>query len=166
MNQPNLMAFVDAVYTTDQHKRQSTTGFVFTYYGGIIIYHSKTQYVTTISSTEAEFIATVSCAKIALYLRSILYELGFACEEATPIYEDTASTINIVNSSIPTEHAQHIYIQYFAIQDCKEWGCINLIYIPGILNPSDNLTKPLFSLGTSLSSLLLLYGELCITYFL
>ena len=71
------------------------------------------------------------------------YELGFVCKEATPIYEDNASTINIVNSSVPIERARHIYIRYFAIQDWKEWGCIELIHIPGILNPSDNLNKPL-----------------------
>ena len=73
INQPKLMAFVDAAYANDQRKRQYTTGFVFTYCGGAIVYCSKTQYVTAISSTEAEFITAVSCAKIALYLRSILY---------------------------------------------------------------------------------------------
>ena len=85
----------------------------------------------------------MSCAKIALYLQSILFELGFTCEGSTPIFEDNASTIDIVNSSVPTERAWHIYIQYFAIQDWEEWGCIKLIHIPGILNPSNSLTKPL-----------------------
>ena len=47
----------------------------------------------------------------------------------------------IVNSQVPTERARHIYVQYFAIQDWKEWGCIKLIHIPGILNPCDDLTK-------------------------
>ena len=76
-------------------------------------------------------------------MRSILYELGFPCKGPTPIYEDNASTIDIVNSSVPTERAWHIYTQYFAIHDWKEWGCIKLIHIPGILNPSDDLTKHL-----------------------
>ena len=62
----------------------------------------------------------VSCAKITLNLQSILYELGFACKEPTPIYEDNASTADIVNSYVPTECAQHIYIHYFAIQDWRE----------------------------------------------
>ena len=130
-------------YANDQRKRQSTAGFVFTYCGGAIVYRSKIQSITAISSTEVEFLAAVSCAKIALYLRSILFELGFPCIGPTCIYEDNASTIDIVNSTIPTERAWHIYIQYFAIQDWKEWGCIELIHIPGKLNPSDNLTKAL-----------------------
>ena len=129
--------------TINANANLPTTGFIFTYCSGAIVYHSKTQSVTAISSTEAEFLAAVSCAKIALYLRSILFELGFLCEGPTPIYEDNASTIDIVNSTIPTERARHIFIQYFAIQDWKEWGCIELIHIPGKLNCSDDLTKPL-----------------------
>ena len=42
INQPKLMAFVNATYANDQRKRQSTTGFVFTYCGGAIVYHSNT----------------------------------------------------------------------------------------------------------------------------
>ena len=45
------MAFVDAAYANDQHKQRSTTGFVFTYCGGAIVYRSKTQSITVISST-------------------------------------------------------------------------------------------------------------------
>ena len=68
---------------------------------------------------------------------------GIPCEGPTCIYEDNKSTIDIVNSTIPTERARHIYIQDFAIQDWKEWGCIELIHIPGKINPSDELTKPI-----------------------
>ena len=34
-------------------------------------------------------------------------------------------------------------IRYFAIQDWKEDGDIEVHHIPGIINPSDDLTKPL-----------------------
>ena len=117
INQSKLMVFVDSTYANNQRKRCSTTSFVFTYSGGAIVYRSKAQSITAISSTEAEFLAAVSCAKIALYLRSILFKLGFgfACYGPTPIYEDKASTIMIVNSKVPTERARHIYVQYFAI---------------------------------------------------
>ena len=76
VHQPKLIVFVDASYANDPRKRRSTTSFVFTYCGGAIIYRSKIQSITALSSTEAEFLAAVLCAKIALYLRFILYELG------------------------------------------------------------------------------------------
>ena len=71
---------------------------------------------------KVEFLAVVSCATILLYLGFILAELGFSCYGPTPIYEDSVSTIMVVNLQvpIPTEGVQHIYVQYFAIQDLKE----------------------------------------------
>ena len=47
-------------------------------------------------------VVPLSCAKIALYLCFILKELGFPSNSPTPMYEDNASTIMIVNSQVPT----------------------------------------------------------------
>ena len=70
-------------------------------------------------------------------------ELGFTQEGPTPIYEDNKSAITIVNSRKPTERSRHIDIRFFAIQDWKARGDIELFHIPGVINPADDLTKPL-----------------------
>ena len=41
------------------------------------------------------------------------------------------------------ERSRHIDIQHFAIQDWAEAGDIIMRHIPGIINPPDDLTKPL-----------------------
>lgn len=61
----------------------------------------------------------------------------------TPIYEDNASTIMIINVCVPTERTGHIDVQHFAIQDWNEDGSIEILHIPGGINPPDDLTKPL-----------------------
>lgn len=82
-----------------------TIGFIFTYCCGAVVYLFKTQSITAISSTVAEFLVVVSCAKIILYLQSFLFEL----DSATPINKDNTSTITIVNSQIlSTESSRHI----------------------------------------------------------
>ena len=124
-------------------RRRSTTGYAFTYAGGAIVYRSKAQSITAQSSTEAEFIAAVTAAKTAKYLRSVLIELGFPQNEPTPIYEDNASAIEIINAQKPTERSRHIEIRFFAIQDWKMKGEIKMLHIPGVINPADDLTKPL-----------------------
>ena len=96
-----------------------------------------------LSSTEAELIAAVTAAKTARYVRSVMSELGFTQEGPTPIYEDNESAITIVNSCKPTERSRHIDIRFFAIQDWKARGDIELFHIPGVINPADDLTKPL-----------------------
>jgi hypothetical protein len=138
-----LICFVDAAYGNDPKRRRSTTGYAFTYAGGAIVYRSKAQSITAQSSTEAEFIAAVTAAKTAIYLRSVLNELGFPQDEPTPIYEDNASAIEIINAQKPTERSRHIEIRFFAIQDWKMKGEIKMLHIPGVINPADDLTKPL-----------------------
>ncbi|KAG7338408.1 reverse transcriptase RNA-dependent DNA polymerase [Nitzschia inconspicua] len=109
---------------------------------GAIAYRSKTQTVTATSSTEAEFIAAVSAAKTAKYLRAVLHELSFPQLSPTPIHIDNVSAIQIINARKPTERSRHIDIQAFAIQDWKDNGDILMHHIPGVINPSDSLTKP------------------------
>ena len=58
------------------------------------------------------------------------------------MYCDNESAIKMINARIPTERSRHILIQFFAIQDWKEAGDIILQHIPGIINPSDALSKP------------------------
>ena len=138
-----LLCFVDAAHANDLRNRRSTTGYAFTLCGGAVSYRTKTQSITATSSTEAEFLAAVLAAKHAKYLRAVLSELGFAQHEPTPIYEDNQSAILMINARVPTERSRHIDIQHFAIQDWKDNNEIVLRYIPGIINPSDDLTKPL-----------------------
>ena len=76
-NEAELLCFVDAANANDLRKRRYTTGIAFTYYGGDIDYISKTQGVNALSSTEAEFIAGVTAAKTARYLRLMLNEYEF-----------------------------------------------------------------------------------------
>lgn len=140
---PSLTCFLDAAHANDLRKRRSTTGFAFMLSGGCISYKCKTQTTTATSSTEAEFYASVSAAKHARYLRSVLSELGFPQLAPTPLYCDNQSAIKMVNARIPTDRSRHILIQHFAIQDWKDAGDIVMKHIPGTLNPSDDLTKPL-----------------------
>ena len=67
-------------YANDLRNRRSTTGYAFLLAGGAISFRCKTQSITATSSTEAEFLAAVTAAKQARYLRAILKELGFLGE--------------------------------------------------------------------------------------
>ena len=138
-----LVCFVDSAHANDLRNRRSTTGYICILAGAAVSYRTKTQNITATSSTEAEFLAAVLAAKHVKYLRAVLHELGFSQPQPTPIYEDNMSAINMINARVPTDRSRHIDIQHFAIQDWKDAGDIVMRHIPGILNPSDDLTKPL-----------------------
>jgi len=76
-------------------------------------------------------------------MRAIMTGLGFHPRGPTVMYCDNQSAINMINAHVPTEHSRHIDIQHFAIQDWKESGAIVMEFISGVINPSDDLTKPL-----------------------
>ena len=63
----------------------------------------KLKSVNALSSTEEYPIASVTVSKTAIFLRSMLQELGFLQESLTPIYKENDHTTDIVRSSIPTE---------------------------------------------------------------
>ena len=137
-----LLAFVDASHGTDQSRR-SVTGYVLTFCAGAVCYRSKVQVATAISSTEAELVASVMSAKAVKYIRTVLTELDYTQHDPTPIYEDNAASILIVNASKPTPRTRHIDIQFFAIQQWKALGLIVLLAIAGTINIADGLTKAL-----------------------
>jgi len=73
----------------------------------------------------------------------MLNKLGFPQLKAARIFEDNASAIKIINAQLPTERTRHIDIGFSAIQYWKEQEDIVLRHIPGVINPPNDLTKPL-----------------------
>ena len=142
-NPSELTYYVDAAYANDLRQRRSTTGYAITMAGGSIAYRSKTQSVTALSSTEAEFFAAVSASKDILYLRSVLSDLHFPLSNPTPLYEDNEACIKVIKSRHPTERTRHIDTPAFCIQHWFRQGDVKPIHIPGILNPADANSKPL-----------------------
>ena len=137
-----LIGFVDTAYANDLVKQRSTMGYIFTYSGDLVVYRSKTQSLTTLSSTEAEFIIAVTAAKTAKYIRLVLSELSFKQSKPTPIYKDNKPTVDTIASQKLTEQTRHIDIWFFAIQDLiHNSKDIQQLHIPGVINPSDDLTN-------------------------
>ena len=142
LSRDKLIGFLDAAHATTNNRR-SVTGLVLFFGGAAIAWKSRVQSVTATSSTEAEFYAAVTCAKMAKYLRYVLMELNALAPGPTELFIDNQAALAMVNESRPTPRARHIEIQHFAIQEWRQKGDIILRHIPGILNPSDDLTKVL-----------------------
>jgi hypothetical protein len=142
--QPHRMhAFVDSDWGSDRTHRRSVTGLVVMLAGGVIAYKSKYQPTVALSSTEAEFTAAAEAGKITLYLRSILYELGFSQDLPTIIYEDNTGALHMANAQQPTRRTRHMDTKHFAIQDWVAHDQIDVAPIATANNISDAFTKAL-----------------------
>jgi len=136
-------AFLDTAHANDLCNRRSTTGCAFLLCCGAISHRCKTQSVTATSSTEADFFAAVATAKHAQHVHAIMTNPGFPPKGPTVMCSDNQSAINVINARAPAERSRHIDIQHFAIQDRKDSGAIVMEFVPCVINPSDDLTKPL-----------------------
>eukprot|EP00957_Ditylum_brightwellii_P163170 12424459-Ditylum_brightwellii.AAC.1 len=87
-----------------------------------IAYSAKWQIPMTTSLTEAEFVHTVSAAKMAKYLCTVLNELGITHHGPTMFYKDNAAAIMMVNANKPNDCTWHIRISYFALQEWVQEG--------------------------------------------
>ena len=54
------------------------SGYAFTLFSDVVSHRSEAKSLTAASSTEAEFIATVTAGKHARYLHAALAEFGFS----------------------------------------------------------------------------------------
>ena len=138
-----MAGFLDAAHATDLKTRRSVTGYVIFLALAAIAWKSRIQPLVATSSTEAEFYAAVTCAKVAKYLKYVLQELDAIRSGPIPLYIDNQAALAMINESRPTPRARHIEIQHFAIQEWRNAGDIIMKHIPGVINPSDDFTKPL-----------------------
>jgi len=138
-----LIGYVDSDWAVNIKKRTSLTGAVVMLAGGVIGYKTKFQTVIAHSSTEAEFVAACKTAKMILFFRSLLEELGYAQEQATILYEDNTGALLMANAQQPTKRTRHMDIKHFALLDWVEQDLLQLQQISTHDNAADAMTKPL-----------------------
>ncbi|GKE63375.1 retrovirus-related pol polyprotein from transposon TNT 1-94, partial [Tanacetum coccineum] len=101
-----LVVYSDRAGSKDDGR--STSEFLFFLGNNAFTWSLKKQPIVTLSSCEAEYIAATSCVCHAIWLRSILKELHMEQEDATEIYVDKKSAIDLaiqstmIKVSIPT----------------------------------------------------------------
>ena len=78
---------------------------------------------------------------MALYLRSIFYELQVPQPFTTVTYEDDRGALLTASAAQPTKQSRHIDIREYAILDLVERDLITLANVASGLTTSDVITK-------------------------
>jgi hypothetical protein len=139
-----LIGYTDADWGGDHDDRRSTSGYIFLLGDGVISWSSKKQRTVALSSTEAEYMAATQATKEAVWLRNLLFELGYPQHDhPTTIFADNQSCIALAKN--PTFHARtkHIDIQHHYVRERLEDGNIELVYCNTNDMVADILTKAL-----------------------
>ena len=138
-----LVAYTDSDYAGDLEDRKSTSGYVFLLSSGAVSWTSKKQPVVSLSTTEAEFIATASCACQAIWLRRVLEKLGQKQEEAVTVFCDSSSTIKLSKNPIMHGRTKHIDVRFHFLRELRKDGSVELVHCSSEDQLANVMTKPL-----------------------
>ena len=135
-------AYVDSSHGTGTPDGRPVRGHVLLVHGGPVSWASRTQRVTSTSSTEAEYRAMSECAKEALWLGQIL--TAFAVPHRPFLIKgDNKGAIHAVSNHTVTQHTKHIELHVQFMRERVETGELQFRHVRGKLNPADVLTKAL-----------------------
>ena len=103
----NIHGFVDADWVGDLDQRRSTSGYVFSLFGGAISWMSKKQAVVALSTTKAEYMAATHASKEAIWLQRLCSKIGFK-QQAVRIDRDSQSAIFLAKNPAYHSRTKHI----------------------------------------------------------
>nr|GEX45757.1 hypothetical protein [Tanacetum cinerariifolium] len=91
--------YCDARFETDRDDTKSQTGYVFILNGGAVDWKSSKQSTTTISATEAEYIAASEVAMKAVWIRKFISGLGIVptINERIRMFCDNSTALHFAN---------------------------------------------------------------------
>ena len=137
----NLVGYSDADWAGCPDTRRSVTGWCMFLGSALISWKSKKQAWVSKSSTESEYRAmSLACSKI-IWLRGLLAELDFPQTEATPLYADNTSAIQIAANPVFHERTKHIEVDCHSIREALDNRIVSLPHITSQLQLADIFTK-------------------------
>jgi len=136
-----LLGYSDADYAGCPNNRRSVTGWCMFLGSSLISWKSKKQSRISKSSTESEYRAMSTACSEIIWLRGLLAELGYPQTDATPLYADNTSAIQIATNPVFHERTKHIEVDCHFIRDAFDSHVISLPHITSTLQLADIFTK-------------------------
>ena len=137
-----LAGYFDANWAGNADDKKSNSGGCFYVGNNLVSWMSKKQNFISLSTAEAEYIATSSCCTKLLLMQKLLHDCGIF-QEHLIIYCDNTSAVNISKNPIQHSRTKHIEILHHFIRELVEDGILTLEFIHTNDQKADFFTKPL-----------------------
>jgi hypothetical protein len=140
-----LHGYCDADFAGDIDTARSTTGYVFLLNGGAIHWQSRLQQTVALATTEAEYMSASNATREALWLRTLVADLG------TPVatvrmHTDDQSALAQMHHQPVKRKSKHIHVMYHFIREHIQRSTVTFAYVATNLMWADFLTKALLPL--------------------
>src|SRR5947209_6146761 len=107
------------------------------------MWSSKKQPTVALSTVEAKYVAVANAMKEAVWLYTLLTDIGFEQMRATTIHTDNQGCIALAHNPTNHSHAKHINICHHFIRKRVANREVNLHYVPTNMMLANILTKQL-----------------------
>jgi hypothetical protein len=138
-----LYGYTDADWASNVNDCKSTSSFIFMLAGAAISWSSKKQASTALSSTKAEYIATMHAAKELVWLLHLLNELGQVQKSPMLLRIDNQSAMAVAKNPEFHDRTKHIEVHYHFLCQLVDKRALVLEYVPTNSQIADVLTKGL-----------------------
>ncbi|SGY11633.1 BQ5605_C096g13092 [Microbotryum silenes-dioicae] len=135
--------YSDSDWGSDIQTSRSTMGYLFKLAGGAISWSSRLQPRVACSSTEAEYLGLSHAAKEAVFLRSLLTELGLDTSSPLRLLGDNQGAIALTQNPVFHARTKHLRMLEHFVREHVRNGEISVTYIPTHDMVADIFTKPL-----------------------
>ena len=141
-----LMPYTDASFTLPILDSRSASGVIFLLNNVPIHWISCKQRLISLSSTEAEIIASSLCAQELLWICQILDPI-IKLDHPIEMHIDNLSMKYIVESVLTSHRTKHLHIRYLFIKQLLSDHPVVLKWVPSEDNIADLLTKYFTTVG-------------------
>jgi Reverse transcriptase (RNA-dependent DNA polymerase)/GAG-pre-integrase domain len=141
-NEP-FVTFSDADLGGNVDNSRSTAGFAISVGGGAVLWSSRLQRHTSLSSTESEYTTASATGCEIIWMREFLDEIGYDISLPSTLFVDNNSAILVAKNPEHQSTMKHVNRSYHWIREKVADKEIKVEHIPGADNPADIFTKPL-----------------------
>ena len=123
-----VLGYTDSDYAGNSDNRRSTTGYIFTLYGGAISWMSRLQKCVALSTTEAEYVVAIEACKEAIWLIRLVGDLGLG-DDMPILHSDSQSAIMLVKNPVFHAKTKHIEVKYHFLRQVLEDKRLELVKV-------------------------------------
>ena len=131
---------MDSDWASDPDTRKSVSGWCIYLGVNLIACKSKGQNCTSMSSTEAEYIAILELCMDLLYIQNVLAFLHEKIRQPILVYVDNTGAAYIAEN-YTGKRTKHISTRYHFVRDYVQDGMIKIRFITSAENTADIFTK-------------------------